>query len=345
MKNPSPPLVSVLLPVYNGAAYLAEAIESVLTQTFRDFELLVIDDGSSDESLAIAQSYADARIKVITKTSHQGLIDSLNQGLELAKGKYIARMDADDISLPTRFEKQVRFMDKHPKVGVCGTDIQYIGKTTTFCYPKSHGEILSAIFFNQAIFCHPSVFIRNEVLQKHQLKYPTKYIHSEDYALWLELSECCQLANLPEVLLLYREHAAQVSQVYRRTQHRWHNYNLKQTIQSYAPKISDQAFELHLCLFSASYHKLYNYSLKEIHQWLLSLYNNTWAHPFLAHPAARMMVVNKWLYVCQRFTHRGSSTLKLFFTSPLRKEVTIGLKNTLTFVVDCLFKRESRYLK
>lgn len=338
------PIVSVLLPVYNGAAYLRTALESVLKQSFSDFELLLIDDCSNDDSLAIAKSYADPRIKIIAKATHKGLIDSLNQGLTLATGKYIARMDADDICLPQRFEKQVAFMDKHPEVGLCGTAIQYLGKTATLQYPTSHGQVLSAIFFNQAIFCHPSVFLRRAVLQKHSLKYPTRYIHSEDYALWLELSQHCQLANLPEALLLYRSHTSQVSQVHRNIQQHWHNHNLRKVIRAHASQISDQTLELHLCLFSPSCDQLLNYSLKEIHQWLVGLYQNSWEHPFLNDAIARVSVANKWWHVCQLFTHQGSSTLRLFFASPIRKHISVGLKNIGAFVVNCMLKRKSSYL-
>lgn len=339
------PLVSVLMPVYNGATYLAEAIESVLNQTFRDFELLLIDDCSNDDSMEIAKSYDDSRIKIISKSAHQGLIDSLNQGLELATGKYIARMDADDISLPNRFEKQVCFMEANPKVGMCGTWIQYLGKTTSLHYPVNHEDILSAIFFNQAIFCHPSVFIRKAVLQKHGLKYPAQYIHSEDYALWLELSQYCQLANLPEVLFLYRTHTHQVSQVHSHTQQHWHQHNLKEVIRAHAPQISNQSLDLHTCLFSSSCEQLLDYSLREIHQWLLSLYQNSWQHPLLVAPITRLIVTNKWQYVCQCFTQKGISTFMLFVNSPMRKQASIGLKNTWVFMIDCLLQRKSSYLK
>jgi len=115
------PKVTVLMPVYNGEKYLNEAIDSILGQTFKDFKFLIINDGSTDGTADILKSYKDSRIKVTNNEKNIGLTKSLNKGLKMAKSEYIARMDADDISLPTRLQKQVEFMDSHPKVGVCGT--------------------------------------------------------------------------------------------------------------------------------------------------------------------------------------------------------------------------------
>ena len=118
------PKVTVLMPVYNGEKYLKEAITSILLQTFDDFEFLIINDGSSDASVDIIQSFRDPRIRLVHNDTNIGLIATLNKGLKLAHGKYVARMDQDDISLPRRLEKQTYFMDNNPDVGVCGTWIK-----------------------------------------------------------------------------------------------------------------------------------------------------------------------------------------------------------------------------
>ena len=117
------PMVSVLMAVYNAEKYLTEAVESILVQTFADFEFLIIDDGSVDGSAAILEDYAesDERVKVIHNSENLGLTKSLNIGLKLTQGKFIARIDADDVAVPERFEKQITFMDDHPDIGVCGS--------------------------------------------------------------------------------------------------------------------------------------------------------------------------------------------------------------------------------
>lgn len=122
------PEISVVLSVYNDAKYVGVAIESVLAQTFTDFELIIIDDASTDESLSIARDFADERIRIVENEENLGLTKSLNKGISLAQGKYIARMDSDDICLPTRFEKQVAYLDAHPDVGVCGGWVELIGE-------------------------------------------------------------------------------------------------------------------------------------------------------------------------------------------------------------------------
>ena len=128
-KNIKTPKITVLMPVYNGEKYLKESIESILKQTFRDFEFLIINDTSTDESEKIIRSFKDSRIKLIKNEKNIGLTKSLNKGLDLAKGEYMARMDADDISLPKRLEIQVAFMDKNPKIGVIGAWAKVIGES------------------------------------------------------------------------------------------------------------------------------------------------------------------------------------------------------------------------
>lgn len=152
------PLISVVMAVYNGADYLVPAIDSILQQTYSHFEFIIINDGSTDDTTKILQHYEqlDERIKVYAQ-ANQGLPISLNRGIRLARGKYIARMDADDISLPERFAKQVEFMESHPEVGVCGTQIKMIGENSYVdAYPSSHPAIQCWLLLASGI-AHPSV--------------------------------------------------------------------------------------------------------------------------------------------------------------------------------------------
>ena len=134
------PLVSVILPVYNCESFIHETVESILNQTYIDFELLIIDDASSDETVMKIKQFEDDRIKLIEKPENTGYTNSLNQGIKLAKGKYIARMDSDDICEPNRFEKQVKMLENRPELIVCGSAIQINGGDQVLKYPLSHTE-------------------------------------------------------------------------------------------------------------------------------------------------------------------------------------------------------------
>lgn len=210
------PVVSVIMPVYNGEKYLSEAIESILNQTFADLELLIINDGSTDSTAKILESYRqqDERIRVYDQ-SNQGLVSSLNRGLELAQGKYIARMDADDVSLPERFAAQVMFMGKHLEVGICGTWMSYIGKHSgkSWTPPIDDVTMKCQLLFNVPL-AHPTVMMRRSLFTDFNLRYPA-YTHAEDYALWTQASLYTKLANIPRILLSYRHHDCQYGQVYR----------------------------------------------------------------------------------------------------------------------------------
>lgn len=207
----SEPMVTILLPVYNGSKYLAEAIESMLAQTFADFEFLIINDGSTDNTGEIISSHADNRIRLITHTQNQGLVTALNHGLAEARGTYIARMDADDISAPDRLEKQFAYMEQHPEIAALGTGIATFGRENHQEWrPLLPDEVHCHLLFHSTL-AHPSVMLRRSVLERFSLYYDDAYKHAEDYKLWVQLSRHAQLANVPEVLLYYRVHDEQIS--------------------------------------------------------------------------------------------------------------------------------------
>ncbi len=201
------PSISVLMSVYNGEKYLSEAIESVLNQTYKDFEFIIINDGSSDNSLEIIKKYQsqDERIVLISR-ENKGLVASLNEGIEKAKGKYIARMDADDICLSTRFEEQFMFMEKQLDVVVCGSWIRIFAnnkKDKIAKYYSNDKQIKSNLLISSC-FAHPSVMIRKDSFTKNNIYYNEKFKHAEDYYLWIQLAKTGKFANIPKVLLNYR---------------------------------------------------------------------------------------------------------------------------------------------
>lgn len=201
------PKVTVLMSVYNGEKYLEEAIESILNQTYRDFEFIIINDGSTDGTSDILARYQqmDDRICIYNQ-ENQGLIASLNRGCQLARGEYIARMDADDISLPERFARQVDYMEAHPEIGVLGTWIQYIGENGQIigneCLPTAPGIIGWHLIFGNCV-AHSSVMMRRDIAERVGF-YHSDALHAEDYDLWNRASAITDIANLPEILVQHR---------------------------------------------------------------------------------------------------------------------------------------------
>lgn len=200
--------ISVIMSVYNEERYVQEAIESVLAQTYRDFEFLVVDDCSTDKTTTILADLAkkDARIHIMTNTTNLGLTKSLNLALKHAQGANIARMDADDIALPERFEKQVLFLENNPPISVVGTAYAWIDEKKNVLgqkkVPCSHQEIHLALIRTNP-FLHASVLIRKTTLDAAH-GYNEHYKKAQDYDLWLRLSSTCQFANLPDVLMQKR---------------------------------------------------------------------------------------------------------------------------------------------
>lgn len=206
-------MISAVLPVFNAGEYVKEAVESILNQSFRDFELLIFDDASTDNSLEILNGFKDKRIKIFPSKENKGYLVYLNDGLTMARGKYIARMDADDISHPLRFEKQFDFMENDPEIGVCGTWIKTFGKVDSlYQYPTAHEDIVAEpILGRSSLFGHPSVMMRKSLIDKYNIRYDANFYYAEDYELWMRLRKLTRFANLPEPLLFYRIHGDNVS--------------------------------------------------------------------------------------------------------------------------------------
>jgi glycosyltransferase involved in cell wall biosynthesis len=205
------PKITVLLPVYNCELYVQTAVESILNQSYTDFEFLIIDDASTDTTVSIIKKIDDSRIQLIEKPVNSGYTNSLNYGLQLAKGEYIARMDGDDISYPERFAKQIAYLEAHPEVVVCGTGYKIIGNDKRITIPEGHEAIKIGLLWGNCI-SHPSVMIRKKVLDDYAIQYDVTREPAEDYAIWVRLLSLGKLHNLQEVLLEYRLYGNQVSQ-------------------------------------------------------------------------------------------------------------------------------------
>jgi hypothetical protein len=209
------PTVSVVMSVFNSERFLREAVESILEQSFRQFEFIIIDDGSTDRSPSILDRYRTQEPRVrVYRQDNKGLIESLNRGCELSRGKYIARMDADDISVRDRLALQVSFMESHPQFSVVGGAVEVInaaGDPLAIYHPPIRDQDIKAGLLRAAcVLWHPAVLISRQDLVSMG-GYRKIVAHAEDYDLWLRMAERFQFANVAEVVLRYRRHAGQVS--------------------------------------------------------------------------------------------------------------------------------------
>lgn len=208
------PKVSVLMPVYNGEDFIAQAISSVLSQSFRDFELVVIDDGSVDKSAEIVASYDDKRVRYFSNSINLGLSSTRNRAIELSSGEYLAWLDCDDISLPDRLLKQVAFLDENRNVGLCGTWVKTIGVSPeqVWRYPFDSDFVRGRMLFDDPV-ATSSAMVRRFCLESSELYFDKRFPPAEDYDLWERISSSNIVCNIPKILTLYRMHPNQISKI------------------------------------------------------------------------------------------------------------------------------------
>lgn len=242
--------ISVVMPTYNTpVGILKEATESILGQTFRDFEFIIVDDGSTNDPRSYLEGLADERIRLIRNPENIGITKSLNIGFSAARGKYIARMDADDISLPERLEKQLAFMERHPDVIVCGSAVRDFGAVDRVAKVRRTNVDMeryriAALFGNPGPY-HPTAFFNRELLLRHGLKYDEKLVYAQDYGLWVQIGRCGRVCNLKDVLLLRRVHANQISGARRESQIRCDQMTQRKLLEALLGEVTEEELTRH----------------------------------------------------------------------------------------------------
>ena len=205
------------MPVYNSVKYINEAIDSILNQTFENFEMILVDDCSNDGTRKIIESYNDNRIKILYNTENRGVAYTRNRALEHSRGEYIAIMDHDDIALPTRLEREVQFLDENPDYGVVGGRVQTIRqdgtviKRTNVAYVNP--DYIKAIFLFRNVFCNSEVMFRSELARKNNIRYEEKCYGMEDFKFWIKMSKITKMTNIDELFLKHRIHEKSITNV------------------------------------------------------------------------------------------------------------------------------------
>ena len=330
------PHVSVVLPVYDGERYLAEAIRSVLAQTYEDFELIVIDDGSTDHTEEVLSAISDARLRVIRFPEHRGLVEALNCGIRRSHSALIARMDADDVCMPRRLERQVAFLNAHPDVAICGTWARTFGhRDGVRRQPLQAEEIFARMLFGGAMV-HPSLMMRRAFIEQHDLAYADEAAHAEDFDFLSRAAELTKLANLPEILLLYRAHERQVSVVHGRQQLETHARLAVRQLRLLIPDVTKDDEALHVHLINGG---IPASGLARVEQWLLRLERANRQCARYDGSAFQRELRRRWFSAHAQGKSADLGILRSLWKSPLGGIRDIGVLRHGRLIANCLIGR------
>ena len=328
-----PPRISVLLPVYDGEQFIGEAVRSVLGQTFTDFELLLIDDGSTDRTPEILAGFADSRLRVIRLPENSGLVAALNLGILESKTEFVARMDADDISLPRRFERQVEFLDAHPDVAVCGTWIREFGaRHHAHRLPVQPDQIRARLFFRWAM-AHPTLMVRRNFLESHAIRYSTEYPHTEDLELLLRAADLTSLANVSEILLLYRAHVQQASYLHARDQLEARAMLSVRQLRLLVPEVTAEQEDFHRSLLLGEFDAS---DLDRAEAWLLLLDQANLNTGRYDEHYFRLGLHEWWHSIHRHASAGGLNVLSSYWRSPLASIRDLSIRNHAGLIARCL---------
>ena len=331
-----PRKISVIMPVYNAQKTLRASLNSILSQTFQDFELVIIDDGSTDSCLDILSSYNEKRIRLISLGSNHGLIYSLNLAISLSTGEYIARQDADDISHPTRLERQVYYLDRNPDKALCGTWFKTIGdvRFKRICPPIKAGEVKALLLFHSPIG-HPTVMIRKSCLEKFKLDYDSDYKYAEDYDLWTKIADHFEISNIPEFLVDYRIHQNQSSEQFKNEQRETANRVRIRELHKFYPIANSDEEILHLKICN---HDLRSSKeiLKKAESWLLKLLEVNTKTRHYSKEAFENVISREWINICANSAPKIWSIIK-YWKSPLSRNPFTDLSGGIRFCVKWLW--------
>jgi len=328
------------MPVRDGERFVTEAIQSILKQTFQDFEFIIVDDGSSDGTRNILERFhqKDRRI-IIYHQEKLGFTEALNRACALAQGKYIARMDSDDISLPERLRRQVELLDADPGCKVCGSWIRTVGyaKGQVVRYPTTSERVRSQLLFDCCL-AHPSVMMRRDLFADCGLNYDGDFREASDYRLWVEVTKFGTLMNIPEVLLLYRKHPLQVSEQDRQQQQRLAQQVRLLQLERLSVSLEPGEFELHTAL-STDLSPTTQEFVERTERWLLKLQaanEKSGCYDLLAFAE---VLSDCWLHICSAATAHGPWAFRRFFTSSLSKHAQLTFADKSKFLTRCLVRR------
>jgi glycosyltransferase involved in cell wall biosynthesis len=341
------PLISIVMPVYNSDDYLAGSIESILQQTFRNFEFIIICDDPTENTKKIIDSFRqwDDRLQVIYQ-KREGLVAALNKGCSLARGKYIARMDADDISLEERLKIQVDYMEGHPDIGLCGSAVRTFGEfETTIKFPVADSVIKATLLFYNP-FAHPTVIMRKEIMDSYDLQYNDEFTFIEDYELWVQFSKISRFSNIDKVLLKYRIHPDKVSTKSRPQQQKNACSVFAEQLEALDIPMDEKKLSLHLSLHSMDL-SLHSPEFRHDQEFLLTI--NAWLVELIEankrknvydNVALVKVIAQIWTSHCIIGTKIGIRSWNLFYHSRLSDYISLTKMQKIKYLTACMVNIE-----
>ncbi|MEM9885723.1 MAG: glycosyltransferase family A protein [Bacteroidota bacterium] len=339
MKNS--PLISVILPVYNAEKYLKACIESLLCQSFQNFELIVVDDASTDESIALVEAFDDSRILLVENEQNRGPAFRMNQGIALAKGSFIARMDADDLAMPQRLERQYTFFQQHPDYALLGTDMEFFGASNHW-FPLKHytyydHESLKIRAFFYTPLAQPSIMARASIFQHFQ--YREDFYTAEDYHLFVRILDQYKASNLKEQLVRYRLHDQNISKLKKgETLARLAEvYALKFELEGI--KIVEEDFKTHLLIPPANYSDLSFEEMKRIESWLLRLFDILIEEKGYDAEKLKAVFAEVWYRVGERAKVHGWKAYKAYKNSALFAYHQHYFRSPVSLLLRCIIAK------
>lgn len=315
-------LISVVMSNYNtDELYLRASIESILNQTYENFEFIIVDDCSANNSIEVIESYNDKRIKLIRNKKNMGLTKSLNVAIKAAKGEFIARMDADDIALSERFKKQVEFLKQNPEYIACGTAIKILGghkEGKIIRRPITDNESfrIYLLFGNYPNIAHPTAMFNHSLLKKNNIEYDEKFPLAQDYKMWVTCSKYAPCYNLDEVLLLYRIHDKAVSVEKQQLQTDITTQIIAEQLHSLGLSCDDDILETHRNFIFER--KEYNPKFKK---WIKKLITQNKKYKIYNGDKLKTILWKRWTeisYFALAKTHNPLKMVKILLNTPVR---------------------------
>jgi len=336
MKNPA---VTVLMPVHNGGSYLPEAVESILAQTLKDFEYIIVDDASTDQTVSYLQTLKDPRVRVLRSEKRLRLAGALNLGLDHAVGEWIARMDADDISLPDRLSRQLDFLAQHPEVGLCGGRVKHFGLNTSRFYglPQSYDDVKSSALFYNPIY-HPTVIMKRDLLERYNLRYDPDLCPADDYDLWIRAMRHFPAMNMNRVLLLYRTHGRSLTSMEWTDMDAHSSRVAARELRCLGLDVDAETARFHRNIGRIGCMKICDISdLQRAERWLHCLLAANDRMKYYSQEAFRRAVSDVWYRVCYHASALGFKSLKSYQQSTLRYMKPQGVKGDMALLKNALW--------
>lgn len=341
-KNVAKPLVSIIMAAYNADRYIAESIESILSQTYSNWELIIVDDASSDKTVEIANEYAkyDPRIKLICQDKNSGPAIARNQAIEKSLGKYVAILDSDDISLPSRIEEQVMFLEEHCNFGIIGSWTSVIderGKENGFVWGNTlPTEKIPSMLLFKNYFTNSATMIRKVAIPMGG--YRAEFIPSEDYDLWVRIIKKWSGYNLQKVLTKYRVHQNGISQKRQPALKKAVDQIFEIQLANIDIIPNNEEIELHKMRSNLENPSIENY-LDKKHQWMQKIRNANTRIGIYEEPYFSEILSDKWFESCNMSTNLGLIVWNNFWSSDLSTLAKLSLNQKIKFFIKCLIKK------